>query len=59
MLDFEPSFERGITMQFNEAGYESLNSIKNMGSTFLYLIVNCGLLIILGIFKLSSIMMTR
>ena len=59
ILSFDPSYDRGITMQFNEAGYESLNSIKNMGSTFVYLFINCGILIILGIFKLASIMMSR
>ena len=59
ILSFDPSYDRGITTQFNEAGYESFKSIKNMGSTFLYLIINCSLLIILGIFKLATILMTR
>jgi hypothetical protein len=46
-------------MQFYEAGYESLNNIQNMGSSFLYLIFSFGLLILLGILKLASLILTR
>ncbi|TNV74267.1 hypothetical protein FGO68_gene9744 [Halteria grandinella] len=39
-LTFDEEEESGLTPYFEQVGYESMNAIQNLGSTFVFLVVN-------------------
>lgn len=41
-----------MTIQLSQMGYESTRAIRNMGSTYIFLIANIGLLLIVCLFYL-------
>lgn len=52
MLKFNASSDAPLNDYFDLVGYQSSNAIKNLGSTFVFLILNVFLLLIIGMFKL-------
>ena len=59
IFEFDPQFNHGLTFEFDDAGFDSMNTIKNLGSTFLYIIFNTALLVLIGILKLTASFSTK
>jgi hypothetical protein len=51
MLKFDEMNDKPMTQQLEDLGFDSSNSIKNLGSAFIYLQINTGLLILIGILR--------
>lgn len=47
-LNFDDFNDEAFNPEFDALGFGSLNSIKNMGSTFVFMMINVGVLVIMA-----------
>ena len=51
MLEFDEYSDYSLNPEFEVLGVSSMNSLKNMGSTFVFLMMNIAIVVVIGISK--------